>query len=211
MADRFLRLKLFQTSAAFSLEARAIGVGNRQVVIEGNSLISTLFISQMDVGATVTVNFWEFTTGGQLGERRDIASHKISAAIPTEPEIIVASPFHGNVEIEYIVTGGNVTFSIMLTCVSAFASRIDDNLTDDGGSFDPDENQALPVATYDWTNDTLHFLRGREGKAMTLDPGSTGLLQYQFHLDSGGSIDDLMINDQGEILVNDYGSLLVGG
>jgi hypothetical protein len=81
----------------------------------------------------------------------------------TRPHLLIVAPFHNAPNCEAIVTGGNVEFSIHLTCVSSFASAQDASLVLDGSDFDPFNNLAQPVACLDEDTNTLNFLRCKDG------------------------------------------------
>jgi hypothetical protein len=168
-----VKLKQFQTNTPYKLETRAIGTYNERLLIEGNSLISTVYIKSMDVGASLEVNFWEYTTGAESGERRDIKSHPTFNLTSETPHLLVVAPFHNSPQVECIVAGGNVEFSVHLTCVSSFASAQDNSLILDGATFEEDINLAQPVACLDDETGLLNFLRCRKGVLPT-DPINQG-------------------------------------
>ena len=163
MADLRIKLKEFQTGTPFPLQSRVPDTYNRGLLVEGNSLISTVYVESMDPGATLTVNFWEYTTGSDLGERREIKSHPVITAPGETPHLLIVAPFHNAPQVECVVANGNVNFSVMLTCVSSFASAQDNSLVLDGTTFDPNVNLGQPIVCLDETTNQLMFLRCRNG------------------------------------------------
>jgi len=171
-----LRLDKFQSSIALPLESRGPHTYSRRLVLGGNSLLSTLYVTSIDPGATIQVNYWEFTTGEQSGERREIASHPemTSTNFTTiSPHALIVAPFHTEPQLEAIVTGGNATFSIFITCLTSFASAQDSSLIRDGQDFDINNDLAQPVAYLDESVNKLYFLRLFNGLLPT-DPIYTG-------------------------------------
>lgn len=167
-----LRLNQFQTSIALPLELRVSDTYSRRLVLSGNSLLSTLYVTSIDPGATVQVTYWEYTTGEQTGERRDIKEHPLIDAAnfsTVTPHVLIVAPFHREPQLEVIVTGGSATFSVYLTCLTSFASAQDNSLILDGTTFDPVNNLAQPVACLDEDTGTLNFLRCKDGVIPT-DP-----------------------------------------
>ena len=166
MALKPVKLNQFQTSAGLALEARAAGTYERRLVLGGNSLLSTLYVTSIDPGATLQVTYWENTTGEQTGERRDIATHHLidnSNFSTVTPHIRIVAPFHREPQLEAVVTGGNATFSIYMTCLTSFASAQDNSLIMDGQTFDINNDLAQPIACLDEDTNTLNFLRCKDG------------------------------------------------
>ena len=161
-----LRLNQFQTSVALPLEPRVSDTYERRLTLAGNSLLSTLYVTSIDPGATIQVTYWEYTTGEQTGERRDIKAHPLIDASnfsTITPHVLIVAPFHREPQLEVVVTGGSATFSVYLTCPTSFASAQDNSLILDGSPFDPFNNLAQPVACLDEDTGTLNFLRCKKG------------------------------------------------
>jgi hypothetical protein len=161
-----IRLNQFQTSIAIPLESYVSDTYERRLTLSGNSLLSTVYVTAMDPGATLQVNYWEYTTGELTGERRDIAEHPLISAgdfSTITPHIKIVAPFHREPQLEAIVTGGNVEFSVYLTCLTSFASAQDNSLILDGDTFDPLNDLAQPIACLDEDTNTLNFLRCKNG------------------------------------------------
>jgi hypothetical protein len=172
MATDVVRLTEFQTRTLFELEARPPGVYNLDLLIEGNSILSTVFVSA-SAGGSVEVKYWEDTTGSLLGERKDLPSHPVIAAPSLNPSKITVTPFHNKPHVECTVTGGTVTFSVYATVVNSFATDLDAALIYDGETFVQTENKALPAAVLDDDDGKLYFLRAKKGVLIS-DPAEGG-------------------------------------
>ena len=91
--------------------------------IKGNSLLSSVYVKALDPGATLKVNYYDYTYNEQVPERNDLTSHDLITSPQTEADRILLNRFHDRVVLEVIVSGGNVDFSV-------FASVITDPLID---------------------------------------------------------------------------------
>ena len=158
-----IRLTNAQTRTLLPLEDRAAGTFTRFLLIEGNSLLSTVFIESLDVGATVKVNYFEDTTGRFASERKDLPSHPLQSVANTDPSKITVTPFHNSPILEVIVAGGDARFSVHATVVSSFATDLDNNLHLDAEDADLTEDKGLPAMCYDETLDKFFFLRCDNG------------------------------------------------
>ena len=66
MANKVIRLTTAQTRDLLPLETRAAGTYLVDLLIEGNSLLSTVFVKS--ITGTVQVNYHESTTGRDVGD-----------------------------------------------------------------------------------------------------------------------------------------------
>jgi hypothetical protein len=155
-----LRLKTFQTQTIFKLESRPAATYEQELLIEGNSLLSTVFVEQIDPGATVKVNYYEDTTGRLAGERKELPGHPIQSAASLDPSKITVTPFHNTPVIEVIVAGGSAKFSVHITVVNSFATDLDAALQFDGETFVPTSDKGLPGMYLDEDTGEMRFYRG---------------------------------------------------
>lgn len=158
MANKVIRLVTFQTRLLFDLEDYAPGTYDLDLLIEGNSLLSTLYVKSTS-GGSVKVNYYEETTGELFGERKDLPGHPIQSVSSNDPSKITVTPFHNKPKVEVIVSGGNVEFSLYVTVVSTFASDLDAALQFDGEVFVPATDKGLPAMCVDEGTGLLNFLR----------------------------------------------------
>ena len=136
MAGTVINLDQFETSELLEFSSRSDGTYKAQMMIRGNSILSSVFVKSISPGATLKVNYFDTTSGTeQLSERFDLNSHAlITDADAGETFRIVVSRIHNKPIIEAVVTGGTVEFGVYVTVVSDFPSEL---------IFD--ENTVLPV------------------------------------------------------------------
>lgn len=171
MANTVIRLKTAQTRDLLPLESRGAGTYIVDLLIEGNSLLSTVFVKS--ISGSVKVNYHESTTGRDEGERKDLTSHPlITAANTTNPSKLTVTPFHNSPQLEVIVTG-TAEFSVYGTVVNSFATDLDAALIFDNEDFVSDANKAIPIACLDDDTNKLFFLRCKDGALIT-DPIAAG-------------------------------------
>ena len=181
MANTVIRLTTAQTRDLLPLESRSAGTYIVDLLIEGNSLLSTVFVKS--ISGSVKVNYHESTTGRDDGERKDLTSHPlITAANTLDPSKITVTPFHNSPQLEVIVTG-TAEFSVYGTVVNSFATDLDAALIFDGDTFVSTENKAMPIACYDEDAGQLFFLRCKDGAIIT-DPVNSGDAVYLDGLDT---------------------------
>ena len=157
-----IRLSQFETRDILPIEARGPGTYLQPLLIEGNSLLSSVFVRSLDPSASVTVKYFDTTTG-QVGEERfDLAEHDPVATATTTNRTIVTS-IHNKPNLEAIVTGGTVEFGVYATVVSTFATDLDAALQKHLSAINFDRDQALPIAVRDESDELWYFLKGDKG------------------------------------------------
>jgi len=157
------KLKSFDTQNFLLLKSRPPGTYKVVLEVQGNSILSTLYIKTLDVGATVKANYYEDTLGGLFGERKELPGHPLQSAASTNPSKITITPFHNSPILEVIVTGGNAEFSVRGTAVNSFATDLDSALHLDADPGNLLEDKGLPVQCYDEATGAFYFLRCKEG------------------------------------------------
>jgi len=163
------RMKTFDTLAPFELDTRAPGTYSEQLLIEGNSLLSTLFVESCDPGASILVSYWDSTTGTEVGEEYHLIDHKIL----TEPgsDRITVTRIHNKPNIRVVVSGGNARFGIYITVVSSFASDLDAALQFENEEINILRDKGMPITAYETTTDEWSFLRTNNGRLQIDVPG----------------------------------------
>jgi len=143
--------------AVVPLAAYTAGSRLYKIDFSGNSLLSSLFIKDLN-GGTVAVNFFDFTLGADEtpSERYDLQGHVTPA--DGETNRILVTQLHNKCVAEVIVTG-NPTFSIYATIVDFSASDIDNALVLEGETANLLLNKGLIQAFYNPTSGTLNFGR----------------------------------------------------
>jgi hypothetical protein len=122
MAEIPFRIGLYEAKTIVPVDI--FPAGTYQVFMgmpAGNSLLSTLFVQDVDGGATVKVNYWDSGPGGgeTPGERIDLEGHPLTSTAPISDRRII-SRISNKPRIEIIVTGGSVTLGIHIAVVSDF-------------------------------------------------------------------------------------------
>lgn len=146
-----------------TLISRGPGEYIRETRIQGNAILSTLYIESIDPGATVLVQYFENTTAEFDGEELFLAEHPLQSAAGNPPSKIAVSRIHNKPICKVTVSGGNAIFGVYATVVSSTASDIDDALVQDGEDFDQEDTQGMPMACYDPEQDKMFLLRCQGG------------------------------------------------
>lgn len=161
--------------------------------MKGNALISTLYVTAKDPGATIDVEYFDFTTGGDLGEETLVARHKDIG--PGETDRRILARLHNKPVARIIITGGQVEFSLYGTVVSSFPSDTDAALIEEGQSVDLEIDRALPQGLYDPLTGTWHFARGEQGvQIVTLEETNVGRYHLSYIGDTNPGIEQTLIN-----------------
>lgn len=186
---RVVQLVEFQSGELFELDPTTLGTprapGTYTQVGEtvGNSILSSVFIESIDPGATLKINYYDTTTGAQVGERFDLNGHDLitDAVAPLTTLRILVTRIHHRVVAEAIVTGGNIKFSLYATVVSSTASDLDQALIRDGDTWLPTITKALPIACLNEMTGEMEFIRCPLKVEIVGDvtPGNGGTLYYK--------------------------------
>jgi hypothetical protein len=163
-------LKEFDTATPISLETRAPGTYNEKLLVEGNSILSTVFVASADPGASVAVSYHDHTTGEDEGEEYFLAEHPILSAGPQNSRLTVTR-IHNNPSIRCVVTGGNVRFSVYVTVVAAFASDLDAALQMQEEVVVLDRDKGIPITVLDSATGKWFFLQSTNGRLQIDVPG----------------------------------------
>lgn len=163
-------LNEFDSDPILPLISRPPGVYEQPVMIKGNSLLSTVFVESADVGASVKVDWWDATTGKEVGEEYLLGGHdSISTSGIISRETVTR--IHNMPIVRATVSGGNAKFSVYITVVSSFASDLDAALQKHLEIIDFARDKALPIVTWDTTTDKWVFLQSTAGKLQVDVPG----------------------------------------
>lgn len=163
-----LKLQNFQTYALYERAVTAISEIRQPLLIEGNSILSSVFVHAMDPGASLTIRYFETTTGDVTNERSELAEHLVITPGMLDSTYgltskITVTTIHNKPNLEIFVTGGNVDFGIYATVVSSFAVNLDGSLVYDNQLADLTKNKAIVVAGLD-ENGRFQMLQLSNGK-----------------------------------------------
>ena len=156
----------FQTTSVLTLDTRPAGFNDTiRMLIEGNSLLSSVFVKATTGSPTLDVNYYETTSGSELNERRNITdAHPIITAASTSPDQRLLTPFHNKVFCEIIIGGtGTMEFGIYVTVVSSFASLLDRALKNHLEGVDLVLDQGMPFALQDPVDGLWYLAKGDKG------------------------------------------------
>ena len=122
MAEIPFRIGLYEAKTVVPIDIFAAGTYDFYMGMPaGNSLLSTLFVQDLDPGATVKVNYWDSGPGGgdTPGERIELEGHKLISTAPLSERRIITR-ISNKPRIEIIVTGGSATLGIHIAVVTDF-------------------------------------------------------------------------------------------
>jgi hypothetical protein len=145
MAEVNFRIGLYEAKVIVPIQEFTPGTYQFQFGMPaGNSILSTIFVQDLDVGASVKVNYHDCGPGdGTLaGERVDLDGHPlINIGTPRSDRRIIAR-LANKPKAEVIVSGGNVTLGIHIAVVADFPQE--PNLLD-GQTAELNNDKGSPV------------------------------------------------------------------
>lgn len=184
MTSEAVRLNLFETRALFDLATRGTGTYEVRIAPQSNSMFSTLFLSAIDPGTTITVDYRESTTGDAEGEDYVIGSHTIPPAGPSGVHKLTVAPHHNKPRLEVTITGGTARFGVYVTSVSSFAVDFSQALVHDGAVINLINSGGLIPSVYDPSDGKAYLARGTHGvldvNVITGSVGSTAIQKSKF-------------------------------
>lgn len=128
------------------------GVYTRSTRIQGNSILSTVYVHQIDPGATVKVRYLEATTGEIQGEELELNAHADITVAGNPPSKILVTRIHNKPICEVTVENGSAQFGVYATVVGSDASDIDSALQLEGSIVDFVIHKGIPIAGVDDSN-----------------------------------------------------------
>jgi hypothetical protein len=154
----------------------------------GNSILSTVFVQDLDIGATVKVNYHDSGPGDGtlLGERVDLEGHPLIAAGTPRSDRRIVARLANKPKAEIIVTGGNTTLGLHIAVVADFPNE---PLILDGQTVLIESDKGSPIAIYDEAANKWNLWRGAGGV-----PEVSGLLQTA-GLRVAGKTSQVTLND----------------
>ena len=139
------RLIRDESNTLLPLGTRGAGTYNVKVDIQGNSILSTVFVESLDGGASVEVKWFDFTTGFAVGEANLLKTHNVVSTALTSDRTLVANT-HDKPYVSAVVTGGSVKFSVYATVVSSTASDLADSLFLEGDTVNLLQDKGIALA-----------------------------------------------------------------
>lgn len=187
MSDVNFRIGLYEAKVVIPIQEFAPGTYTFQFGMPaGNSILSTIFVQDLDGGASVKVNYHDSGPGDgtQPGERVDLDGHPlISTGTPRSDRRIIAR-LANKPKAEVIVSGGNATLGLHIAVVADFPQE--PNLLD-GQTAELNNDKGSPVMVlgsdgkwYAWRGDNGVGQVEIVGDVQTnLEPLSTVVLHRQ--------------------------------
>jgi hypothetical protein len=163
ITDNTRRLGLYESLIVAPVAQYDAGFHTFRIMTAGNSILSTLWVKSIDVGASVVVKWYDIGpgSGDYIGEKVYTASHAIITTADTSDRKIVPR-IHNRAFCEIEVIGGNAVFGVYATVVSDFpqqAPYLDAQSwisAGDGGNAN---------AILDMTDNKFYLARGKNGVA----------------------------------------------
>lgn len=163
MATNLLKsftLNRYDSQQLVQLGSRAAGTYEAKIGLNGNSVLVSLFIKSMDVGATVTVNYYDDVSGES---RRLIGSHGLLSGETDFHSKLVVTEIHNKFITEVIITGGSVECMVMGTMVDNFPIDIKGIL--DGATANLANDTGLPSVLYNPDDGKFYLATGNASGA----------------------------------------------
>jgi hypothetical protein len=163
MADVNFRIGLYEAKVIVPVQEFAPGTYTFQFGMPaGNSILSTIFVQDLDGGASVKVNYHDSGPGDgtQPGERVELEGHPLIDAGTPRSDRRIISRLANKPKAEVIVTGGSVTLGIHIAVVADFPQEL--ALTD-GQTAELEADKGSPLMVYDEADNKWFALRGDNG------------------------------------------------
>jgi hypothetical protein len=163
------------------LESRPAGTYYAKLDLSGNSVLSTVLVEAADAGASVLVEYFDFTTGFEIGEGNLLRAHNpLSSGLATD-KVLVGNT-HDKAYAKATVTGGSATFSVYGTVVSTSATELADAIIEENQTVNFLTDKAVAMGGYDETNGVWKFLRiGEDGEILV---SSVTIFENVIHADA---------------------------
>jgi hypothetical protein len=156
------RLATFDSATPLELIERPIGTYEQEFLIEGNSILSTIFVESLDPGASLEVTYHDHTTGELVGEQYDLADHRIITS-PIDSDRLTVTRIHNHPVVRCNVIGGNVKFSVYITVIASFASDLDAALKFNDQIVALLKDKGMPIMGVDYVTGKYNFLKQLDG------------------------------------------------
>lgn len=169
-----VQLNLYDSRIIFDVQSLPAGTYTKRLQIFGNAILSTLWVKSIDVGATVTVTYWDFGPGdGTIAsEKIVIASHPVASAVVSSR--IIVTRIHNRPRVEVVVSGGSAELGIYATIANDFPVDLKGSIVD-GQTANLLVDGGLPVSVYNPDDGKFYLLRGSDAGLFVAPSVSTPL------------------------------------
>jgi hypothetical protein len=156
-------LKTSQTSRILEYQTWAPGTYTIPIQPNGNSILSSVLVTDVGAAGTVKVNYYQTTAANEQIERSELVGHPlISTAINSARQTLVTK-IHSKIFAEVIISGNDVECGLIVTVISSFASDLDSALKFDQQVFNDLGDKGIPIVGLDDTTGLFNMIRTRNG------------------------------------------------
>ncbi len=149
-----------------NLISRPQGVYRQDTRIQGNSILSTVYVHSIDANTTISVNYLEATVGTDQGELLTLGSHPLITSSGNPPSKILVTRIHNKPICEVIISGGSATLGVYITVVGTSSSDIDNALQLENELVNLNTDKGMPIAGVVESTGTFKFLRFDDSGAL---------------------------------------------
>ncbi len=140
------------------------GIYEIDTLIEGNSILSTVFISAMAPASSLLVEYYDAQTGELEGEYYFLTAHPL-LTIPQITNRKTVTRIHNRPKCKITIVG-QVRFSVYITVIQSSASDLDASLHFEGDTVLLDRDKGLPISLFDPIQNTWVFPRSIDGRLL---------------------------------------------
>lgn len=155
------RVDLYQTTPLIPIQTLPAGVHLFPVATYGNSILSTVWVKTLDVGASVLVKWYEngVGNGDTPGQRTDLIAHSLITTDDTSDRKIITK-IHNKPICEVTIIGGSATLGLYLSVV---ADTAQDGLYFDEQVYNAGSDAGAGLAIFDPVENKWYLMRGNKG------------------------------------------------
>jgi hypothetical protein len=195
MAQEIFRIGQYESKNIIPLGTRVSGTYIQKCSIAGNSITSSVFVESLSLGSSLLVEWYDYSTGGDVGEAYLLNTHNpISNPITTDR--ILISKLHDKPYVKCTVVG-QIRFGVYITVGTSSASDIDSNLVSNLEPADFEDHKGIVVAGYDDEANIFRFLPITDNGLKisgVIDAPTDGLPVYPSGLRNAGRITAVTLN-----------------
>lgn len=163
-------MRQYQSLDIIKLQNRTAETYRRKITVAGNSILTTLFIKSMDVGASIEVKYYDDVSSQS---ENLLASHGVLTGQSDYHSRLIVTEIHNSFVVEATVTGGAVEFMVFTTIVDNFPLDLKGKL--DGSDANLANDTGVPIITYDPSDGKFYLLQSNGGKLLLDIAGSSTL------------------------------------
>lgn len=152
-----VRLKPGESNELLKLQTLPPGTHHVKIDVMGNALLSTLYVKSLAGGASVEVQYYDFTTDGDNGEETQLPSHPVQSGTGTHRQVV--GGIHNKPVARIIVAGGDVECSLYGTVVSYTSADLGQGLYNDGDNADLPNDKFFGMGGYNPTTGNWEVLK----------------------------------------------------